>query len=1117
MEEVHNIDYARKLIKGNLATKDPYLDLGNCGLTDLSKLPELFECVHLETLILGNHYMLDREYRRSINDGKHNQIEFIPSYFSKLENIRILKLTNNKLKSISFIENSTKLEDLDIRFNNISNTSYLRNLTNLEILNLIGIAKINLHNLKYLKKLKRLSIGQGTVSNHNSLMFCSQLIELEISWVSLKNINSFNKLINLEKLVLKDCDIKNINFLQNLYNLKHLDLESNKIKNVDVLKELKELKILNLSSNIDINDYSSLSKLKNLIGVSLEVSSTKNYDFLSEHILLEKLNLANTNVEDLSFLKSLKELKELDLSFNNLRDVTILKNLKKIEKLDISHNKIHDFHFLENFKNLYSLDISFSDISDFTFLNKIKNLKELFLRFSDINDINFISSLKNLTILHLEYNKIKNINPLIELKYLKKLRVNNNQIKNIPFTFFNKFKNYNITNEPFSDTYLELHGNPIQSPPLEILEQGREETLAWYEANKVKLNEIKVILIGDPKAGKTSLLRKLKDNSFTESEVQTDGINIESLAFEKLETFKEQKALHKLTGHFWDFGGQEIMNATHQFFLTKRCVYVLVLDARKDTSVSEQIRKWVNKIKTTGGNSSIIIVSNKIDINTGFGFENEYDLQREFPQIKSFIKTSSKDDTGIEELKDKLAELIPQSELFNTEIDERWIPIKEQLQEETKLNDKLNEARFIEICQQHGLTKKSERQSAIRFLNDLGIVLHFEDINLAEYYVLDPYWITYGIYQIVTSKFAGDQKGKIAIDKLDFIINEEEDKETSYQPSNYKKITYSNNERRFLIDILQQFKLSFTLRDKCHFILPDLLDTQEPEKLTIPIRESENKIQFVYEYAYLPKAIMPYIMVEMHEIMTANWRTGCILQNAVCKALITTYDNRLRIIVSGKKIQKREFMSVIRYVIDAFNKKLSNPPEMLIPLPDDLGFVYYDELLEREHHRQLYYEIFRPKREKFIISQLLDGISPKEELNKSAESKLNQILQDVEIIKKALDTNAEFLYQKLGKPNMEGELQKMIHQLNQEQQIEITAEITSKLAEFFMVFDTEINEKLKNIYNDLQKNDNTAAKLKLGIPLISLLGVQFETEFDVKNWLKELSVKYNLKAFNPFS
>ena len=70
----------------------------------------------------------------------------------------------------------------------------------------------------------------------------------------------------------------------------------------------------------------------------------------------------------------------------------------------------------------------------------------------------------------------------------------------------------------------------------------------------------------------------------------------------------------------------------------------------------------------------------------------------------------------------------------------------------------------------------------IEFLHDLGIVLHFEALPLQEYYVLDPYWITYGVYQILTSTRAGALKGEISMEELDYIVNEEEAKKTTYQP-----------------------------------------------------------------------------------------------------------------------------------------------------------------------------------------------------------------------------------------------------------------------------------------------------------------------------------------------
>ncbi len=46
------------------------------------------------------------------------------------------------------------------------------------------------------------------------------------------------------------------------------------------------------------------------------------------------------------------------------------------------------------------------------------------------------------------------------------------------------------------------------------------------------------------------------------------------------------------------------MHATHQFFLTRRSLYIVVLDSRKD----EKIEYWLKHVKTFGGDSPVLVV-----------------------------------------------------------------------------------------------------------------------------------------------------------------------------------------------------------------------------------------------------------------------------------------------------------------------------------------------------------------------------------------------------------------------------------------------------------------------------------------------------------------------------
>jgi internalin A len=80
--------------------------------------------------------------------------------------------------------------------------------------------------------------------------------------------------------------------------------------------------------------------------------------------------------------------------------------------------------------------------------------------------------------------------------------------------------------------------------------------------------------VGFGGVGKTSIVNRLVYDRFDHQEKKTDGIAITEWDFRLYQ--REEVRLH-----IWDFGGQEIMHATHQFFLTQRSLYVLVIDGRQ--------------------------------------------------------------------------------------------------------------------------------------------------------------------------------------------------------------------------------------------------------------------------------------------------------------------------------------------------------------------------------------------------------------------------------------------------------------------------------------------------------------------------------------------------------
>jgi internalin A len=148
------------------------------------------------------------------------------------------------------------------------------------------------------------------------------------------------------------------------------------------------------------------------------------------------------------------------------------------------------------------------------------------------------------------------------------------------------------------------------SIPPEILNKTTDPAtlLRYYldhlEGQKYPLNEAKMVLVGQANVGKTSLVNRLVEDSFDPLESTTLGIDIRPWQILVNDAHVQLNV--------WDFGGQEIMHATHQFFLTRRTLYVLVIDTRMGEE-ENRLEYWLKIIRSFGGESPVIVVGNKID------------------------------------------------------------------------------------------------------------------------------------------------------------------------------------------------------------------------------------------------------------------------------------------------------------------------------------------------------------------------------------------------------------------------------------------------------------------------------------------------------------------------
>lgn len=496
------------------------------------------------------------------------------------------------------------------------------------------------------------------------------------------------------------------------------------------------------------------------------------------------------------------------------------------------------------------------------------------------------------------------------------------------------------------------HAPVPTEPPPAVIEEDRP------------LNEGKLILVGRGEVGKTSVVRRLVGGEFRGDESKTQGINITNWPLEgSSDTFRL---------NIWDFGGQEIMHATHQFFLTERSIYLLVLNGREGGEDFDA-EYWLKHVESFGGESPVIVVLNKI---AQHPFDLNYrGLQGRYPQIRGFVRTDCKDATGIEELRGKIREVVEGMPEVRMQFPADWFRVKERLEEMP--DEYMGYESFRRLCSEEGVGDESDQDTLRWVMHCLGIALNYrDDSRLRETSVLKPEWVTHGIYQILNSKKLAARQGELHTGDLRDILPKER---------------YPVEKHLFLLELMRKFSLCFAFPETDRYLVPELLGKEEPEETAeFPPRECLN---FEYHYGVLPEGLMPRFIVRSHTLSRgeARWRSGVILAHEDCKALVTSVTADRRVIVrvrGGDAGARRRLLALIRYDLDKINAEFKDrlDAQPKVPLAEHPEFsVDYKKLAAFEKQGVESFPEFIGRQVVTVhVNELLNGV----DLDKQREDSL---------------------------------------------------------------------------------------------------------------------------------
>ncbi|XP_034622773.1 leucine-rich repeat serine/threonine-protein kinase 2 isoform X2 [Trachemys scripta elegans] len=692
--------------------------------------------------------------------------------------------------------------------------------------------------------------------------------------------------------------------------IKSLDLSSNELENIDAISQnccltghLEHLEKLELHQNTLRSIPEQLCETLKCL-TYLDLHSNR---FASFPTYLLKMNyIANLDISRNDIGPSLAldphtkcpTLKQLNLSYNQLSCIPkfladIAENLEQLmleglRSVDLSNNKIINLPGPVHWKSLNLRELLFN-------CNQIDIL--------DLNEKAYAWS--RLEKLHLSRNKLKEIPPQIGfLENLTSLDVSYNPgLRSFPDEMGKLSKVWDL---PLDGLHLNLDFKHVGCKARDII-----RFLQQRLKKAVPYNRMKLMIVGNTGSGKTALLQQLMKCKRSDLGTQNPTIGIDVKDW----SVPVKGKVKKLILNVWDFAGQEEFYSTHPHFMTQRALYLAVYDLSKGQAEVDAMKPWLFNIKARASSSPVILVGTHLDTSGEkqckaclSKITRELSNKRGFPAIKDshFVNATEESDAMIKlrktiikeslnfKIRDQpvVGQLIPDSYL---ELEKIILFKRENVPTEFPVID---HKQLLELVQESQLQlDENELPHAVHFLNESGVLLHFQDpaLQLTDLYFVDPKWLCKIMAQILTVKVDGFPKYPKGI------IKRSDVEKFLLKKSRFPKIYMSQ-----YFKLLEKFQIALPLGED-QLLVPSSLSDHRPV-IELPHCENSEIIIRLYEMPYFPMGfwsrlinrlleVSPYMLSGRERALRPNrmyWRQGIYLNwspEAYCLVESAVFDS----------------------------------------------------------------------------------------------------------------------------------------------------------------------------------------------------------------------------------
>jgi len=828
----------------------------------------------------------------------------------------LLLATKTRQNTLHNLARFPALRSLALNLSGATDTEALADLSQVEKLLLTGAEELDLSFLRQMSRLISLLAEDAELTPILPDLVNLQTLAIRFAHPSLELLVP---LAQLRSLTLTKAALQDFSHLGSLKNLEQLVLAHGSIGDLSTLPPHQSLRFLNLSSNpivLPQRDF-ELPGLKHLEWEAHHQSRLPHASFLAGCHELETLNLSGHAFEDAEFVRSLGNLRSLNLAGNYLTNLEVLEDLPNLAVVDVSRNRLTRVSPLASNASLSSLNVAANLLEDVQALGTLTRLEDMNIDGTGTSDLSFVKRLKQLYRLSAADNRLRHAEALLELPHLAVADLSNNQIASVSRDLC----------EHRSLVSLRLKDNPIEGLDAEhySADDGREtlKSLRDYyrglSRGSVRHDQVKLVLVGNGRVGKTSVVNRLIDGTFDGTQPSTHGIQLRQWALP--DVLQDKLDGVPLKVNVWDFGGQDIYHATHRLFMRTRALFLLVWDRQTEEqrySLDEsgeryenfRLPYWIDYIKALSS-SPVIIVQNKVDSlkdkQSGYGAE----LRDTYPPpqgILDFAHVSARRDqqNGMSALADTVVLALDDIESIGQKLPAQWVDVRDRLQSMERRY--LDFPEFVELCASVGLGG-TEPESVASFFHKAG-TLFYQKREFGDRIILDQKWAIEAVYALFDRRRSAYTDLKLAAREgltLDLLK---------------RKVWrhFSEDEHNLLLEFMKACELCFELTKGIYYV-PQLLPDEKLPRVRLRWKHTtDHCIQITYPF--LHRAIIERFLVRTGALGADEqpeiWKNGITILDSTggTEAMVEAFPTENRVVLQARGDAPVELLQMIRHEFD---------------------------------------------------------------------------------------------------------------------------------------------------------------------------------------------------------